>query len=59
MTTNTLANTTSTSGNDALNKILAVSAVVGGAMVLASIAPYSTPIIAFQGKSALAQILRW
>jgi hypothetical protein len=59
MTTNTLANTTSTSGNDALNKILAVSAVVGGAMVLASIAPYSTPIIAFQGKRVLAQILRW
>lgn len=59
MTTNTLANTTSTSGNDALNKILAVTAVVGGAMVLASIAPYSAPIIAFQGKRALAQILRW
>ena len=59
MTTNTLVNTTSMSGNDALNKILAVSAVVGGAMVLASIAPYSTPIIAFQGKRALAKILRW
>ena len=59
MTTNTLANTTSTSGNDALNKILAAAVVVGGAMVLASLAPHTTPIIAFQGKRALAQILRW
>ena len=59
MTSNTLANTSSASGNETLNKILAAAAVVGGAMVLASIAPYSAPIIAFQGKRALAQILRW
>jgi len=59
MTTNTLANTSSAPGNETLNKILAASAVVGGAMVLASIAPYSAPIIAFQGKRALAKILRW
>ena len=59
MSANTLANTTSASDNETLNKILAAAAVVGGAMVLASIAPYSTPIIAFQGKRALAKIIRW